>query len=304
MFAIKVENILKRFGNIIAVNDVSFNVKKGEIFGFLGPNGAGKTTTIRMLTGILIPDMGKIEIGGINLKGNQIKAKMKMGVVPEKGNVYVDLTAGQNLNLAGKFYGLPKKELKKKTEALLNALGLYERRNDLVRTFSKGMKQRIGIACAMVHEPEILFLDEPTEGLDVQSRRLIINKIIDINKKGGTVFLTTHNIDEANRLCERVCIINKGKIAAIDMPEKLKLTFDKTRSVEVSFESVVNENLFVSEFIIKIEKYGDKFRLYTNDPDKAVKHIVSIAKKNDLRIVSMNICGASLEEAFVRLTGG
>ncbi|MCD4785447.1 MAG: ATP-binding cassette domain-containing protein [Candidatus Eremiobacteraeota bacterium] len=304
MFAIKVENLRKRFGNVVAVSNVSFSVEKGEVFGFLGPNGAGKTTTIRMLTGILTPDVGKVVIEGINLRENQIRAKMKMGVVPETGNVYIDLTAKQNLYLAGRFYGLPKNILEKKSEELLSTLGLHERRNDFVRTFSKGMKQRISIACAIIHNPQILFLDEPTEGLDVQSRRLILDIITDLNKKGSTIFLTTHNIEEANRLCERVCIINKGEIVAIDRPEKLRGTFDKTQSIEVSFDRSVNSDLFTSGFISKIEMYGDKLRLYTNDPDKTVKHIVALAEKKDLRIISMTICGASLEEAFVRLTGG
>lgn len=304
MFAIKVEKLRKRFGNVVAVSNVSFSVEKGEVFGFLGPNGAGKTTTIRMLTGILIPDVGKVVIEGINLRENQIRAKMKMGVVPETGNVYVDLTAKQNLYIAGKFYGLPKNMLEKKSEELLSTLGLHERRNDFVRTFSKGMKQRISIACAIIHNPQILFLDEPTEGLDVQSRRLILNIITDLNKKGSTIFLTTHNIEEANRLCERVCIINKGEIVAIDRPEKLRGTFDKTQSVEVSFDRSVNGDLFTSGFISKVEMYGDKLRLYTNDPDKTVKHIVALAEKKDLRIISMTICGPSLEEAFVKLTGG
>jgi len=304
MFAIEVENLRKRFGNIVAVGNVSFSVEKGEVFGFLGPNGAGKTTTIRMLTGILTPDAGKVVIEGINLRENQIQAKMKMGVVPEIGNVYVDLTAKQNLYLAGKYYGLPKNILVKKSEELLSTLGLHDRRNDPVRTFSKGMKQRISIACAIIHNPHILFLDEPTEGLDVQSRRLIIKTITDMNKNGSTIFLTTHNIEEANKLCERVCIINKGEIVAIDRPEKLRSTFDKTQSIEVSFDQSVNSDLFTSEFISKVEMYGDKLRLYTNDPDKSVKYVVALAEKKGLRIISMTICGASLEEAFVRLTGG
>jgi len=200
MTAITADKLKKRFGTVTAVDNVSFDVEEGEVFGFLGPNGAGKTTTIRLLTGILTPDTGNVTIKNINMKKNPIDAKMMMGVIPEMGNVYVDLTAKQNLILAGKYYGLSKNVLEDKADELLSILELYDRRNDSVRTFSKGMKQRISIACAIIHDPEILFLDEPTEGLDVQSRRLIIKIINDMNKKGCTIFLTTHNIEEANKL--------------------------------------------------------------------------------------------------------
>ena len=211
--------IVKRFGNIIAVNRISFGVKKGEMFGFLGPNGAGKTTTIRMLTGLLTPDSGDVLIDGVDIKTDPINAKMRMGVIPETGKIYTDLTAKQNIILAGKFYGMPKRELIKKADSLLEQFGLYERRNDLVGSFSKGMKQRVNIATAIVHDPAILFLDEPTSGLDVQSQKLIKKIIKRMNEKGTTVFLTTHNIEEANLLCERVAIINRGKIVVIDRPD-------------------------------------------------------------------------------------
>ncbi|MEF8879274.1 MAG: ATP-binding cassette domain-containing protein [Candidatus Thermoplasmatota archaeon] len=304
MVAIKAEKLQKKFGKTVAVDNVSFEVEEGEVFGFLGPNGAGKTTTIRLLTGILSPDSGNVTIKNIDMKNNPIDAKMMMGVIPEMGNVYVDLTAKQNLILAGKYYGLSKNELEDKANELLSILELYNRRNDSVRTFSKGMKQRISIACAIIHDPKILFLDEPTEGLDVQSRRLIIKIINEMNKKGCTVFLTTHNIEEANKLCERVCIIHNGRIVAIDRPEKLKKTFDKTQSIKVSFDQKVKKDLFKSEDILKTELSGDKFVFYTKNPDKLVKYIVSLAEKKDLKIVSLSTSGPSLEEAFVRLTKG
>jgi len=302
--AIKACNLTKCFGSITAVDDVSFEVNKGEIFGFLGPNGAGKTTSVRMLIGILTPDKGNILIDGIDLKKNPIQAKMRMGVIPETGNVYVDLTAIQNLSLTGRYYGLPKDIIAKKTDELLKSLGLYERGNDRVGTFSKGMKQRISIACAIIHEPQILFLDEPTEGLDVQSKRLIVETIHRMNKRGCTIFLTTHNIEDANILCERVCIINKGKIVAIDRPEKLKSTFDKSQSVELSFNQKIDEKSLLHDSISRVEIFGDKLRLYTNNPDKTVKYIVALAQEKGIGILSLTTCGPSLEEAFVRLTGG
>jgi len=302
--AIVVKNITKKFGKLVAIDDVSFTVNKGEVFGFLGPNGAGKTTTIRMLIGILTPDSGNILIHGIDIAKDPIQAKMFMGVIPEAGNVYGDLTARQNLTLTGKYYGLSKNAVSKRADELLSELGLQERGDDFVRTFSKGMKQRVSIACAIIHEPNILFLDEPTEGLDVQSRRLIIDTIYSMNKQGCTVFLTTHNIDEANRLCERVCIINKGKIAAVDRPEKLKSTFDRTQTVEVSFDKTVDRESISDESIHGIESFGDKLRLHTDNSDRTVKYLVSMAQKQNLKIVSLVTCGPSLEEAFLKLTGG
>jgi len=232
---IEVTKLTKKFGNVTAVNQISFSVSEGEIFGFLGPNGAGKTTTIRMLTGLLTPDSGDIFIDGLDIRKNPIKAKMNMGVIPEMGNVYVDLTAKQNIILSGRLYGIPKRELERIADTLLSQFELYERKDDLVKTFSKGMKQRVNIASAIVHSPEILFLDEPTSGLDVQSQRLIKNIVKEMNHKGTTVFLTTHNIEEANILCERVGIINKGEIAAIDTPERLRRAFEETQSVAISF---------------------------------------------------------------------
>lgn len=293
----------KYYGELRAVDHINFEVYKGEIFGFLGPNGAGKTTTIRMLTGLLTPNSGDVSIDGFDITRDLIKVKTKLGVIPEMGNIYVDLTAKQNIILAGKYYGVPRKELREKADSLLDQFGLFERRNSLVKTFSKGMKQRVNIASALIHNPEILFLDEPTLGLDVQSQRLIRNIIKEMNQRGTTVFLTTHNIEEANILCERVGIINKGKVAAIDRPEKLRKTFEQTRSVEVSFDKSINSDLMgKSHLVNKIERWGDKWKLYTDNPDKLVKYLAKLAQDYELIIVSMEICGASLEDVFVKLT--
>jgi ABC-2 type transport system ATP-binding protein len=300
---IEANALTKRFGNVTAVSQVTFNVNDGETFGFLGPNGAGKTTTIRMLTGLLVPDSGEAFIDGADIKRNPIKAKMKMGVIPEMGNIYVDLTAKQNIILAGRFYGIGTRELKKRAGSLLEQFGLYDRKDDLVRTFSKGMKQRVNIACAIIHNPELLFLDEPTSGLDVQSQRLIRKIIKEMNQRGTTIFLTTHNIEEANILCGRIGIINKGKIAAIDTPERLKRTFEETQSVEISFDRSIDNGLIgKSGLVKKIEKSGDKLKLYTDNPDKLVKYLARIAQEKDAIFTSIQICGPSLEDVFVKFT--
>jgi ABC-2 type transport system ATP-binding protein len=301
--AVEVNKLTKRFGEVTAVNRITFIVRKGEIFGFLGPNGAGKTTTIRMLTGLLTPDSGDVAIEGIDIRKNLIKVKMKMGVIPEMGSIYGDLTASQNIVLAGRFYGIGTRELKNRAGSLLERFALHDRRRDLVKTFSKGMKQRVNIASAIVHNPDLLFLDEPTSGLDVQSRRLIREIIKEMNQKGTTIFLSTHNIEEANILCERVGIINKGEIAAINTPEKLKTIFEQTRSVEISMDRPIDNNLIEKSGLVKkIDKLGDKLKLYTNDPDKLVKYLVKLAQDKDATFTSMQMCGTRLEDVFVKLT--
>ncbi|HDN62966.1 MAG TPA: ATP-binding cassette domain-containing protein, partial [Candidatus Bathyarchaeota archaeon] len=208
--AIVVSNLTKRFGELVAVDHISFKVKRGEFFGFLGPNGAGKTTTIRMLTGVIKPDEGTALVMGYDIERESIKAKQVMGIVPETANAYIDLTVWQNLMFMGELYGIPKEERKRRGESLLRELGLYDRRDFKVKGLSKGMKQRLLLCMALINEPEILFLDEPTVGLDVRSARSIREILQKLNEKGVTIFLTTHNMEEANQLCNRIAVINHG----------------------------------------------------------------------------------------------
>ena len=302
--AVDVVNLTKRFGELLAVDCVSFEIGKGEIFGLLGPNGAGKTTTIRMLTGIMEPDAGSVLIEGVNLVKHPLEAKMKMGCIPEVGNVYQDLSARENLDLVGRFYGLSKRERESRSEELLAALGLSDRGDDYVRTFSKGMRQRVSIACAIIHRPAVLFLDEPTEGLDVHSRRVIIDLVKKMNTQGSTIVWTTHNIEEANRLCQRVCIINKGRIVAIEAPEKLRRAYESIQTVEVAFDGNVDASWFAFGHVSNIEACGDKWRFCTDNPDEAIKGIVKVAEEKRAKIISIATMGPSLEDVFVKLTEG
>ena len=304
MDAVKVTHLKKTFGDVTAVDDVSISVPEGGVYGFLGPNGAGKTTTIRMLTGVLIPDAGSVSIFGTDVHTDPLTAKLKMGVIPENGTVYSDLSAMQNILLTAKFYGMDRKIRNDRAEEILGQLGLDDRRDDLVRTFSKGMRQRISIACAIVHAPPLLILDEPTTGLDVYSRRLVIDTVRHMNREGSTILLTTHNIEEANALCSMVSVINKGKIVASGSPERLRSTFDTTRYVEIAFAQPVNEDLLTAPGITRVESWGDKWRVYCNDPDRAVKHLGAMAEQEQLTIVSIATSNPSLEEAFVQLTTG
>jgi len=302
MNAIEAGHLSKRFGPVIAVNDVSLTVREGEIFGFLGPNGAGKTTTMRLLTGVLTPNAGSVLICGTDIHRRPLEAKMQMGVILESSTVYGDMSPEQNLHLSGQMYGMPKSQREERIDELLSRVGLQEKRRIPVRTFSKGMRQRVSIACAIIHRPKVLFLDEPTSGLDVQSRRLAIELVREMNGQGTTIFLTTHNIEEANMLCQTVCIINKGKIVAQDSPERLKKMFDTTQSVEVSFDRAVTRDLFAADGILRAEPCGDKWRLYTDNPDRVLKYLVGRAEQESLGITSLTMSGPSLEEAFVQLT--
>lgn len=303
-YSIQVNNLSKSYGKLKAVNNISFKVKGGEIFGFLGPNGAGKTTSARMITGVFPPDSGEIYIAGNNLLKQTLDAKMKMGVVPELANAYMDLTAMENILFVAEMYGLSGNKIKRKAESLLKMFGLTDRKNDKIKQFSKGMTQRVVICMALINDPEILFLDEPTSGLDVQSSRLIRSVIRNLNQNGTTIFLTTHNINEANELCDRIAIMNKGEIAAIDTPENLKNTFRKSQSVEVSFQGNEMHDLKELNTVNSLEKRGDKYFLFTSNPCKVVEELIEEIKDKDINLKSVRTLGPELEEVFVKLTGG
>ncbi len=306
MDAIEVIDLTKRFGDNIAVNGIRFRVREGETFGFLGPNGAGKTTTIRMLTGMTRITSGHALIHGHDIVRDTLAAKQLMGIVSETSNVYDELSAWDNLIFTGRLYHLGKAEIRRNARDLLETFGLYGRRHEPAEGFSKGMKRRLTLAMGLVNSPGVLFLDEPTSGLDVQSRRLIRDVVQDLARENVTIFLTTHDIEEANVTCDRVAIINQGTIAAIDAPEKLKQTFESLQSVEVSFDSArpgLLEALRTLPQVNAVQKEGDKFRLYTADPPEVLGSLCAFAKEQNLRPISITTRGPSLEEVFIRLTG-
>lgn len=305
-YTIEVSNLTKKYGDLVAVDHINFTVKQGEIFGFLGPNGAGKTTTIRMLTGISIPTEGIAKIMGYDIQRQTIEAKEQIGVVPDISNVYNELSAWDNLIFTGKLYDMPKDFRESRAEELLKLYGLYGRRMEKVQGFSRGMKRRICIAMALMNKASIIFLDEPTSGLDVQSVLIIRDLIRKLNQEGLTIFVTTHNIEEASQMCDRVAIINHGKIAAIDTPERLKRTVESLQSVEVAFETITSgglKDLMGLPSVSDVIKEGDKFRLFTHDPSGALASIWNYAQTNNLKLITVNALGPSLEDVFVKLTG-
>jgi ABC-2 type transport system ATP-binding protein len=306
LLAIEVVHLSKSFDEFKALSDVSFSVEDGETFGFLGPNGAGKTTTIRILTGISDPTAGTVTIFGRDIVKETIAARKLMGIVSETSNVYDDLTAWRNLMFSAELYGIGRSVREQRGQELLELFGLWPRRDDKVRGFSKGMKRRLTLAMGLINEPRLLFLDEPTSGLDVQSNLIIRDIIRDLNAKGVTVFLTTHNIEEANLICDRVAIINKGRIAAIDSPEKLKGTIQSVQSVEVAFDRASPDLMEAMNRIARVSevrKEGDKFRLFTEEPSAVIAQLTAYTNANGIHIVSLNTYGPSLEDVFIKLTG-
>ena len=304
--AIRASSLTKYYGDLLAVDHVNFEVHSGEIFGFLGPNGAGKTTTVRMLTTLLLPTEGTILINGYDLSHQPYQAKRQFGIVPEESNVYTELSAWGNLIFTGRLYRVPGKEREQRARELLEIFGLQEKRDVKVQFFSKGMRRRLTIAMALIHRPAILFLDEPIAGLDAQSARAIKGLVRELNAEGTTIFLTTHQIEVASQLCDRVAIINQGRIAAIDTPERLKRAFQSVQSVEVALdgsEPRQQEKLAALPGVTTAVKRGDKVRLYTADPAALLVEVMGYAQSRGLRVISLNTLGPSLEDVFLAITG-
>ncbi len=314
--AIQVINLSKYYGRpgagVLAVDHVSFEVRAGEVFGFLGPNGAGKTTTQRMLTTLLEPTEGRIVVNGYDLARDAYPVKRRMGLVPEESNVYTELTAWDNLMFTARLYRVSRAERAARVGELLETFGLWEKRDVKAENFSKGMRRRLSIAMAIIHRPSLLFLDEPTPGLDAQSTRAIRDLLRGLNARGTTIFLTTHHIEEANQLCDRVAIIHHGQIAAIDTPERLKRAFRRVQSVEVTLESESGgaagtqnhgEALGALPGVTTTVKMGDKWRLYTEDPSALLLCLIDYARSHALRVTNLNTLGPSLEDVFLGITG-
>jgi len=303
---IKVEGLVKRFGEVQAVDQVTFSVQEGEIFGFLGPNGAGKTTTIRMLVGLLRPDSGSAWVDGYEVEKDPVRAKKSVGVVPEASNLYGELSAVENLVYMGQLYGVPRSQWQPRAEELLKEFNLLDRKEGLFQGFSRGMKRRLTIAAALVHRPRVLFLDEPTTGLDVMSARGLRSVIRRLKTKGVTVFLTTHLIQEAEDLCDRVAIIVKGKIRIIDTPGGLKERVKETEVLEIQPRPFSPSLPKMFEGFPGVEKAAlveDKIRLYGESVHNSISQILNRLEADGIKVVRIQSLVPTLEDAFVKMTG-
>jgi ABC-2 type transport system ATP-binding protein len=305
--AIEVKGLTKNYGEITAVDHINFEVKNGEIFGFLGPNGAGKTTTIRMLTGLSRPTAGTARVLGFNVESEIVKAKKYIGVVPEASNLYDEFSAFDNLLFMAQLYGIPHTQRKTRAEGLLKTFGLYERKDHLFGTFSRGMKRALTIAAALMHNPKLLFLDEPTVGLDVVAARSLRNLIGNLHHQGITIFLTTHYMEEADLLCDRIAILVKGRMVKIDTPEALKAVAEEESVIEFSFNRITSEVVEgLSERLpeLKVVPFAhNRMRIYGGIPAHILEVVLKYARDREIKIDEVKSIKPSLEDAFVKITG-
>ncbi len=307
MPVIQVEGLRKSFGSVEAVSGISFHVDEGEIFGFLGPNGAGKTTTINMLTGLARPDAGTIMIAGTDCTRNPKAAQHLIGVVPDESNLYPELSGFQNLCFCGALYGMPRREREQRAEELLNAFGLAEAAHRKFAGYSKGMKRKLTLAAGIIHRPAILFLDEPTTGIDVASARHVRQLIAHLHEVGTTIFLTTHYIEEAERLCHRIAFIVSGRIvrtdSVADLLQPVKDHFVLNVHCAQDVPGVLLEHLrgMFSRVTFSLEN-GKVLRLEAAEPIR-VGPLVRALEDGGVEVLEARLGRPSLEDVFVQVTG-
>ncbi|HII67050.1 MAG TPA: ABC transporter ATP-binding protein [Thermococcaceae archaeon] len=316
MYAIEVNNLKKYYPKKIpfplrkvewveAVKGISFKVKKGELFGLLGPNGAGKTTTIKMLTTLLEPTDGSARILGYDIRENTREIRRRINLVAEgERTLYWRLSGYENLKYFARIYYVSKEEERERIEFLLKLVGLWEKRNDLVMNYSRGMKQRLAIAKALVNDPEVLFLDEPTLGLDVQSSifvREFVKKLVD--EQGKTVLLTTHYMAEAEQLCDRIAIIDHGKIIALDTPDNLKKLVMDEGVVEIRLKGNVPEEIPWRLAIVERDVESNFTVLRGTVDEEELPKVVEWLVRRKAKIISVEQKEPTLEDVFIRLTG-
>ncbi len=304
LVAIKVLNLIRRFGSLVAVNDVSFEVNRGEIVGILGPNGAGKTTTIRLLTGVFqLETNARIEIFGDDVTHNPTKYKKNFGIVPEISNAFSDYSVWQNLMFSGGIYGISKDEIEKRSKKLLTQFNLIDKMYSKTKTLSKGLKQRLNLCLALLHDPPILILDEPTSGLDPISVNLMRNRILKLKEEGKTILITTHDMREAQNMCDRILIMNKGKIIADESPDTLREQFKSTSTILFKIDGVISsEQERILSKIVKLVKDKNGYHLFSStNALRDISNLFQTSKENNIKISDLKIKETSLEEVFIHL---
>jgi len=306
--AIVVDHITKRYGDFTAVDDVSFAVATGEIFGLLGPNGAGKSTLIRMMTTLLPITSGRAIINGYDVAKQPDEARGCMGVIPQAMTSDIDLTVQENLDIYAKLYNVPKEQRKRNIDELLETVDLGKWRDAQTKTLSGGMRRRLEIARGLVHSPRIFFLDEPTTGLDPVSRVAVWEMLTTIKDRHGlTILITTHYMDEADRLCDRVAIIDHGKLVALDSPLALKASVPGSNVIEVQFKGAPAnwvERLASLEDVKSVQSQaGDSYRIMSSNGSKTTTELVEMAVKAGVEVKSLSVQNTTLDDVFVHYTG-
>jgi ABC-2 type transport system ATP-binding protein len=305
--AIEVENLVKRYGPVEAVKGVSFTVEGGECFGSLGPNGAGKTTLIRILTGLVLPTSGRAKVAGLDVVREPDPVRSAIGVVSQAMTTDLDLTGRENLDIYGKYYQMSERNRREQIAYLLDLVGLTERADDLVAAYSGGMRRRLEIARGLIHKPSILFLDEPTIGLDPQSRRVVWEILQKFRKTGNlTIFLTTHYMDEADILCDRIAIVDDGRIVVLDTPENLKRNLPAGDAVELVLEEGAEapvEALRALPYVRTVVSEEQRLRLGVDRGAEAIPQLVGFLQEKGIRVASLTLHQQSLEDVFIHYTG-
>ncbi|MBI4459707.1 MAG: ATP-binding cassette domain-containing protein [Acidobacteria bacterium] len=309
MVILEIENLQKRYGDLAAVRGISLEVQEEEIFGFLGPNGAGKTTTILMLATLLKPSGGRARICGHDVVSHPSRVRNAVGYVSQEIAVDEYLTGRENLSLHGRFYHIPSKKLNRRIAEAAGVVDLADRLDDLVGTYSGGMRKRLDIAEGLLHRPRLIFLDEPTLGLDIQTRRKIWEYVRHLREGGLTVFLTTHYMEEADRLCDRVAIIDQGELKALDTPQNLKsklggdvITVGLADPAEGAYQRA--EEIFAAlEWVSRTERHPKGIVLISGNGDATVPRLVQAAQQGGLEIASITLKNPSLDDVFLTYTG-
>jgi ABC-2 type transport system ATP-binding protein len=300
MITLKTDNICKSFGDFVAVENLSVEIHKGEIFGLLGPNGAGKTTSIKMITGLLKPDRGVVTING--KIENDLDNRQEVGICPQELVLWNNLTCFEQLVFIAAMYNVSQKTAKIRATELLQRMGLQDKRNKLVKTLSGGMQRRMNILMALMHDPEILILDEPEAGLDPQSR-VMVREFIQSMAKSKTIIFTTHNMDEADRLCDRIAIIDHGKMLVTDTPENLKRTFGKGDKLEITFSGEVLQQESISVLADETRIEGQSIFLYSKGIIEKLPAILDQLKQLSIQVTGIHLSENTLEDVFISLTG-
>ena len=306
MAIVEIRGLTKIFNGRKAVDGLNLAIEKGEILGLLGPNGAGKTTTIAMLSTILSPTKGTATVDGYDIRRQPKEVRRTIGVVPQDVALYDDLTAAENLAYFGKLYGVVGERLKKRIDELLRLVRLKDRTNDRVKSFSSGMKDRLNLAVGLIHEPRLLFLDEPTTGLDPQARLAVWEMVKKLQAEGVSILLTTHYMEEANYLCDRVAIMDDGKVIALDSPAVLKKSIGKLEVIEVKATGIPRAllaKLRKLRGVKEVAQTSEGLRLLSPTADAILGQVVSLITSKKMRIDSLNVVQPTLEDVFIKLTG-